>query len=244
MEWIGAVLTLADALARLPKSATNTLDHIAGKVADAYNNVSEAADLNAEFMLWLAERPSRSDKWIYVDDDGDEHFSWKQFKRDASRVMVGHAKVEHLRSRGMTEQDVENYGMNQIKALLPFVWREPVLVANGNPLEASGPSDPRTLDDMQVRVFDVRRAYDEVIQRGGSWDELLTLIYRDDVTQEGAARALGLDQSSVSRKHADAVRAIYEAINGVPDPLREFTGTRKVVSNQTAQAITHRYEEG
>lgn len=236
------MLTLQEALDALPHSAIKTRDHIAERVANEYKGFVEPEDLTSEWLVWLAEKPSRSKRWHYESDDGVAKFSWRSFKSDVARVMLGHGRKERLRALGYNPDDALEYGIEQIKDLLKFVWEDPTAFtrdAEGEKIATSTPTDPLKQPDKMIAAFDIRAAYHKVIHKGSTFDQTLAHIYRDGLDQDEVADLEGVSQQLVSKRHRGALEAIHREVNGIPDVLSDGPGTRKVRSNRAAIATTH-----
>jgi DNA-directed RNA polymerase specialized sigma24 family protein len=224
----------------------------AAQVSRRYRTHTTYADLAQEGFVWALQHKGTVASRL---EDG---------KRGEYRLvapLAGHmqrvARQEKATRAGYSPDDEYFYSRGTLELILPAVWDErhmlkrPTSGEDDPSLVGRSKADPAQGNDWLAQVIDVRAAWGKANLTADQRDAL-ALRYRDKLSVDAVAAQMGVAQSTASDRLNGALRGLIEALGGqrpegcTPDcECRPQTvGSRRVISNATAQAITSQgYEE-
>jgi len=224
----------------------------AAQVSRRYRTHTTYADLAQEGFVWALQHKGTVASRL-EDGKRGEYRLVAQLAGHMQRV----ARQEKATRAGYSPDDEYFYSRGTLELALPAVWDEEHMLkrpstGDDDPsLSGRGKIDPSQGNDWLVTVLDVRDAYrnaDLTLEQR----EALTLRYRDRLSVTAVADAQGTAQSTASDRINGALKALVEALGGqrpegcTPDCecQPQTVGSRRVISNATARAITSQgYEE-
>jgi DNA-directed RNA polymerase specialized sigma24 family protein len=222
----------------------------AASVARRYRSEVTYADLAQEGYVWA------------LTHKGTVRTRLEDGKRGEYRLiaqLAGHmqkvARAEKASRAGYSPDDEVFYSKGMIELALPSVWDDAYMirppVEGDESMSGRSNNDPAAGNDWLASVIDVRRAWDEA-ELTYEQREALLLRYRDRLSQQAVADAQGTAKSTANDRINSGLRALIEALGGRrpggcptdcecrPEPV----GTRHVISNANARAITNQgYDE-
>jgi DNA-directed RNA polymerase specialized sigma24 family protein len=222
----------------------------AASVARRYRSEVTYADLAQEGYVWaLTHRGTVRTRL----EDG---------KRGEYRLiaqLAGHmqkvARQEKATRAGYSPDDEVFYSKGMIELALPAVWDESYMirppVEGDESMSGRSNNDPAAGNDWLASVIDVRRAWAEA-ELSQEQRDALELRYRFRLSQQNVATMQGTAKSTANERINSGLRALIDALGGRrpgecpadcecrPEPV----GTRHVISNANARAITNQgYDE-
>jgi hypothetical protein len=191
--------------------------NIAARVSGRLPEVS-ADDISQTIWLWIVEHQAQILDW--PDEEWVRRLYWRGY-----RLAWAYARKERARIVGYEIPDEYFYRLGTLRKLLPLYYAE--------------------ADEEEMFVPDRDAAAD--IERALTMVDVYTssLLFQvfsgDDAEGQTAALAVawGTTEGGARMKVQRALRALQDALGG-PDPYREGTGEREVLSNARARVITGR----
>ena len=221
-------------LARAARIAANS-------VAAEHNGYVDRDDLASEAMAWFLEHPDRVHR--ATDEDGNVYT--RRLVVEARRKLVPYARWERtVRSGGDPADDVK-YTPQSVRLLLPAVWTGEGPEKGDDLGGRGGGTDPAFAGVWAVMVAEVRAAMRTCV---GLKDQ--GLLFRHYVTGDDwstVAHHAGVSPQLARVRASRAVGEICDELNGLHKPppgLGDGLGSRRVVSNATARALSDGVYQG
>lgn len=200
-----------------------------------YRRYTSAQDLVQEAWVWALERPVKFDGIMAEEDEGERarrlrNALCNHLDKVARRVKAG--------ALGYEADDEFFYSLGHLRALLPDVY-EPALWTSfsASEHEVSAKSDPAEGGNRVTELSDVSVALGRLAKGD---QRILFLRYGAGDSEEDIALNLGIDAGAAHMRLERALGRLRLELGG-PSPRvdqAEHTGTRRVISNAHAQAIT------
>lgn len=197
----------------------------------------EIEDLMGEAWLWAYADPDR------VNDILDIRIKSAREKRMFA-VVRSHlgkwARREKAHKCGYRMDDEVFYSLDVLREILPDAYEpEGWFRVTGPPAEApiARTADPALGGDAIASYVDVRKALAGLPERD---QEVLELKYRQGDSTKAIALALGISVTAATNRVERALGRLRKALGGAR-PITdapEYIGSRRVISNATAQAMT------
>ncbi|HET6917252.1 MAG TPA: hypothetical protein VFH56_14255 [Acidimicrobiales bacterium] len=209
---------------------------------------AETADVWQELRLWLASHPGKLAEWEALEDE-------KATTKMVARTLRNHASLccQELKAQvlGYSLRDLVWYARGELSVLLDHMFDQE---SWSNPPEQDGEKrrggDPATGNNWLATLSDVSRAFDQLKDADR---DLLYLYHRDGKTNVDLARRRGVSEQAQSRMHHRALGRLLDLLGGEKPrnthdqtdcECSEYVGTRRVVSNAGARAMTeNQYDE-
>ena len=205
----------------------------AGRLHSMSNRVVDQDDATQQAIAWLYSHPK--DIESRLDDEGEIYASDLYYA--AMRHLVPWARREVAQVQRTDLRQQAFYDARKIEALLVHAWA-PEGVTTINESGVRAPKDPATGGLMKAMIADVKRALrSAVIPKDRA---ILFARYCVGETWAGAGRPHGLGDSAARMRAERAVEDMRDFLNGFRPVPDDGPGTREIMSNATARAITER----
>jgi len=221
----------------------------AASVARRYRSAVTYGDLSQEGFTWALTHRGTINSRL---EDG---------KRGEYRLiaqLAGHmqavARQEKATKAGYSPEDEVFYTTGMLEKALPAVWDASYMIGppvDGGEKVGRSTKDPAAGNDWLASVVDVRRAWEQT-ELSDEQREALELRYRFRLSQQGVADQQGTAKSTANARINTALRDLIDTLGGRrPEGCAwdcecrvEPVGSRRVISNATARAITDQgYDE-
>lgn len=211
-------------------------------VAREHDGFVDRDDLASEAMTWFLEHPDRVNR--ARDRDGNLYVH--RLVAEARRKLVPYARWERTMRTGGDPADDARYTPESVRLLLPAVWTGEGPEKGDDLTGRGGGTDPAFAGVWPVMVAEVRTAMRACV---GLKDQ--ALLFRHYVTGDDwatVAHAVGVSPQLARVRASRAVAEICDELNGLhrqPPGLGDGLGSRRVVSNATARALSDgAYQDG
>lgn len=208
---------------------------VARQVHRRYAVYFDAADVQQELVAWAIKRESKMREWLNPELElADRKANIKQLAKSMNREADKYCRSRKAKSVGYETRDEAFYTMTMLEELIAHLDELENMSSNqtGNVRVSNGGSDPATANNYLASVIDVRSALDSL----DPMDQmLLDMKYRDNLTLGQIAAVVELSDSTISRRIHGALRKMTQFLGG--DNPWGGTGSRRVISNQQAQAM-------
>lgn len=202
-------------------------------VANEYAGYVDRDDMAQEALAWFYEHPGVVD--AETDDEGRMYS--QRLVRKVKRYLLPLARRERTYRNGGKVSDDARYTPDTVRVVLPAVWTgESAERVESEVRVAANPAEGNTWAAM---VLDVRAALHASL--GKADQALLFAHYVTGDSWEQVAASRGSTEGAVQKRASRAVAVICDHLNGLePDTDLSWggPGSRRVLSNGTAQAIT------
>lgn len=206
-----------------------------------YHKYVEREDVRQELILWALQHPGTVRDWL---NEGEDQALVRALGNEAHRYGQ-HEKAAKL---GYEYGDLFFWQRAAIEDALPALWDDegriyPTPFDDSN--TTHGRRDPSEGGNWQASLADIGRAFHSLAI---DQQVLLILYYRDGLTQQDIADDYGVSHQTISKRIQKAVKKMHHNLGGSkPRDHRddcECTGTRRVMSNAAAVAMTEGQEDG
>ena len=209
--------------------------NISKRISREFQYIMDAEDLQQEWCVHLSQFPHHARHWVTKDPEtGKPKFGHVSFKRDAAGIMAKAARAEKARTIGYEPDDEYFYTKNQIIALLPYVFADPVLVskATQDPEQRSAAPDHSKGGNHLAGVMDVRHAWKKTITAGSQWDRVMRMLFQLDATLAEVGEKEGVSTTTVAKIRDRAIDGMVEILGGKrPGVKEDGPGSRRAMSN-------------
>jgi hypothetical protein len=223
---------------------------VAGDFARKFGRYGvEREDVSQELWTWVVKHPGKITEW-----SAEEHFEKILAKtlRHEANAYSQRAKADAL---GYSVSDLAWYSRNELKALLtamfdPEAWTEPPVSEDGGRSRRGNPAEG---GNWIALLADVAQAYNRLSTEDKA---LLAWFHGREWTNVMYAEVYGITQQSASNRHTKALNRLLRLLGGerprnthddASGPCEcetQYVGTRNVVSNAAARALTQeQYDE-
>jgi RNA polymerase sigma factor (sigma-70 family) len=206
--------------------------NVARQVHSRYAVYFEAQDLRQELVLWAYKRPHKINEWLNPDQEpADLKGGIRQLAKSMQREADKYCRHKKARAVGYETRDEYFYNTGIVEELIAVL--DEMSDDNGafQARVSGGGSDPATGNNFAATVVDVRRALESLEPQ----DQLmLEMRYKEQLTFGQIATVLELSDTTVHRRVTASLKRMVQFLGGESP----WTGTRRVVSNAKAQAIT------
>lgn len=216
-----------------------TITGMAAGLARAFPT-SHRDDLSQEMLLWLITHKVRIGQWRndLVDEPG-------AMERMVGRSLLNHGLAwchkEKATADGYDIEDLFFYSKATLRELLDVVWDfDSWLEVSPEEHVTTTRSDPATGGNRLALIIDVTRGLDRL---SAADTTVLSAVHRDRMAWDELAAFLDTTTDAVRKRYQRAVGRLQGHLGGErPD----FTGigSRRVISNSAAQALTSHQEAG
>lgn len=190
-------------------------------------------DLEAEAWYWLMRKREEYASWR--DDEGNLYSS-SVVQNLTSKHLSRYVRRELMYAAGQDPRDQLNYTRSTVIAALPLaLTRVGEQVPNETGIVGSRVAN-RT-GDAQAMALDVRMAYERVAS--GS-QRALFARYGLGLPWAEIGASEGVTDSAVRARADEGIDLIVDILNGLYPVKGHGPGTRRVMSNAAAQAVTER----
>lgn len=220
---------------QLPPDILRTLNQVAGQVSGHFGRYSDADDLAQFGWLWITEHPWRIRTWWYKNPQGDDKFSYHNFRRDVAVRLNKVAKHERALALGYNPDDDYNYAGAVVKRYLRFVWHSDALAVMQDVNEKSFTKvDPSRGGNAAVLAMDVRAAYELVVDPGTIADRICFGVHALGLTVAQVGEQLGLVENRVTHLYASVIKELAYELNGGDSlgpghTLRDGPGSKRMM---------------
>ena len=231
-------MTTSDQQSLLDQSAVN-VRVASAQVSRRYQTFTTYHDLYQEACMWVWLHPGAVTERL---EDGRRGST--RLTGQIAKHLDGIARREKAARIGYNVADEAFYNVATVEAALPSVWdvrlmERPPAVDMGDFQKQK--SDPSTSGTWLAVCVDVRSAWYKS-SMNDDWKEALTFKHRDGYRNFQVAELMGVVDSTVHAYVLKGTRSLINALGGSP-PSKcandcECVGTRKVLSNSQAVALT------
>lgn len=215
---------------------------IAAKLANRYRGIVDREDVAQELRIWWLTHEKAVNKYAHAEEDKRGVESWN-LRRKLYRAGDRYCRTVKGQALGYLPEDEAFYDRELIRDLLPMVWN-PELILQSNPNEGQqkvrGSRSPAEGNNLPVMVADVSRAVDELSEADRY---ILFLHYGQGAEVREIADLENLTLASVKMRTQRALKRLVDFLGG-ESPWSDGPGSRRVMSNAQAQAITAHQEGG
>lgn len=209
---------------------------VARQVRSRYPTVYfDQADVQQELMAWVLKRESKVRGWLDPTLETPERkANIKQLAKSMNREADKYCRSHKAKMSGYETRDEAFYTMTMIEELITHLEEIENMSSNqtGNVRVSNGGSDPATANNYLASVIDVKAALESLEPT----DQLmLEMKYKENLTLAQMADALGLSDSTISRRIHSALRKMTKYLGG-ESPWGGI-GSRRVISNSQAQSL-------
>lgn len=222
----------------VPEDATPLLTQAAREVVRQFAGFVTLDDLQQEAFLWALANPKKVKEYL---EDEDQKQGSRMLYAGVRNRLRWYATRQKAQASGYSPADLAYYSVDQIeKELLPAVF-DPEQWANppkGEQDEVRSRRDPAHGGGWMAMLADVADAMGKLPARSR---DMLRFKYGLGYRQVELASIFEIAESSVSEALDRAVREIQHQLGGDRPEYEEDEiriGSRRVVPNTTAQAIT------
>lgn len=231
MEVLSVKLSLVDQL-WMNDDVNEAIQVAARRVARRYRGFISLDDLRQSGYMWLFQHPHRVNAELPA-EDAEERDRRRQFGRLVrlfERALEGVARIEKAAASGYKVDDEAFYDAALLEELLPTIWQPD---AGVNPpqrdenVRGSG-GDPAEGNTWVAMVADMALAWAKA-DLGLEERHLLRLRYRDGVTLDECAKALGVTKETALKRLRRATSELAKTLHGVRPLYLEAEGVETVV---------------
>jgi DNA-directed RNA polymerase specialized sigma24 family protein len=189
----------------------------------------EIADVSQE--LWLLSLTRNLHRYL---NDEDEEKGKAQLRTALHNHAKRFANEQKAQAEGFLYSDIHWYSAATIRDILPSVWDydEWQGGASGDGIRSTLPANEG--GNRMAMLADVKGAVDKLDQQAL---DILYSRYVLSMSWENIGEAVGLTPDMARKKDSRIVKRILESLGGERPP-HEGPGSRRVMPNATAQAIT------
>lgn len=208
---------------------------VARQVHRRYAVYFDAADVQQELVAWAIKRERKVREWLNPElEQQDRKANIKQLARSMNREADKYCRARKARSAGYETRDEAFYTITMLEELITHLNELENMSSNqtGNVRVSNGGSDPATANNYLASVIDVRSALESLDPTD---QMLLDMKYRENLTLGQIAAVVDLSDSTISRRIHSALRKMSQFLGG--DNPWGGTGSKRVISNQQAQAM-------
>ena len=205
---------------------------VAKQIYPRYAVYFESQDLRQELLLWALKRPNKIEEWIGPDVEAKDRKSGiRQLAKSMQREADKYCRTAKAKASGYETRDEYYYNQGILEELIANLDEVNNQTGGMQARVSGGGGDPATGNNFAASIVDVRKAMDELEPQ----DRLmLEMRYAQDYTFAQMADILGLSDTTVHRRVTAAMKRMIRFLGGE----NPWVGTRRVVSNATARAVT------
>lgn len=188
-------------------------------------------DLESEAWYWLMRKCQEYSSWR--DDEGNLYSS-SVVQNLTSKHLSKYVRRELMYAAGRDPRDQLNYKRSTVIAALPLALTR---IGEQVPNETGivGSKVANRTGDAQAMALDVRMAYERVAS--GS-QRALFARYGVGLPWAEIGASEGVSDSAVRARADEGIDLIVDILNGLYPVRTQGPGTRRVMSNQAARAVT------
>jgi len=205
---------------------------VAKQIHPRYAVYFESADLRQELLLWALKRPDKINEWIGPDvETKDRKAGIRQLAKSMQREADKYCRHAKAKALGYETRDEYFYNQGILEELIANLDEVDHQIGGMQARVSGGGSDPATGNNFATSIADVRNAMDQLEPQ----DQLmLEMRYAQDYTYSQIANILGLSDTTTHRRVEAAMKRMIRFLGGE----NPWIGTRRVMSNATARAVT------
>lgn len=189
--------------------------NVARQVHRKYTTYFDVADVRQELVAWCLRKEQRVREWL--DPAQDTHgrkVGIKMLAKAMNREADKYCRSRKAKICGYDVADEFFYSSWMLEELIPRImdrddWLPPATTTN--PYVSNGGSDPATGNNYLAMILDTRAAFEKLEP---SDQMILTMKYVESRTLSDIALALGISDSSVSRRIHSALRRMVQHLGG------------------------------
>jgi len=204
-------------------------------VARRYRRWTTVPDLVQEAWVWALERPDRL-AGLMAEEDADERF--RKLRNALCNHLDGTARRIKAGQSGYEADDEFFYSLAHLRDLLPDVYDPAHWTSfSASEHEVAAKSDPAEGGNRVTELSDVSMALGRLAKDD---QRMLFMRFGAGDPFDSIARHLGIEEDTARQREGRAIRRLRDELGG-PAPRAdrgEHTGSRRVISNAHAQAIT------
>lgn len=212
------------------------VERVATQVKRAFPQV-DRNDIRQEVWIWALENADKVEAWL---EEGGKRAHGSLYTA-LRRAGTAYATREKAAIVGYDPDDLHYYSLAQLRELLPLCMDREAWYLTGVDDENRTKStvDPALGNTRLAMICDVRAS----LEAGSPGDKhLLWTVFglaKDEATY---AEELGITEDALLHRVTRALQRVQKRLGG-PNPLTEYDGNRRAISNAQAQAITHNQED-
>ena len=216
----------------------------ARQVARRYRNRVDLEDVRSECHLWLTKHPHKVEEWLSDDlEAADRKAGAAKLALSLRRAADRWCRKEKAVRSGYRPGDEFFYTPSMVQELLPAAfnhdqWSLAAAVEDDGPKRKTQPSEG---GNVMAMLSDVRTALRQLEP-----DEKILMweLHHRRLTQKELAGKYGIAESTMSERLGRIYERMVDLLGGASPWVRgEGLGSRSVVSNAQAQAITRNQYE-
>jgi RNA polymerase sigma factor (sigma-70 family) len=205
---------------------------VAKQIHPRYAVYFEPQDLRQELLLWALKRPNKIEEWLGPDVEAkDRKAGIRQLAKSMQREADKYCRHAKAKASGYETRDEYFYNQGILEELIANLDEVNNQTGGMQARVSGGGGDPATGNNFAASIVDVRRAMEQLEPQ----DQLmLEMRYAQDYTYSQIASILGLSDTTTHRRVEAAMKRMVKFLGGE----NPWIGTRRVVSNSQARAIT------
>jgi RNA polymerase sigma factor (sigma-70 family) len=205
---------------------------VAKQIHPRYAVYFEPQDLRQELLVWALKRPDKINEWLGPDVEvKDRKAGIRQLAKSMQREADKYCRHAKAKASGYEARDEYYYNQGILEELIANLDEANNQTGGMQARVSGGGGDPATGNNFAASIVDVRRAMEELEPQ----DQLmLEMRYAQDYTYSQIANILGLSDTTTHRRVEAAMKRMVKFLGGE----NPWVGTRRVVSNATARAVT------
>lgn len=193
----------------------------------------EYEDMLQEALVWVWQHPERVEHAQFEDGNLNQ----PQLVSEIMVYLTPRAKRAKAAALGVSTRYQSRYTFEAVEAVLPALWDTTPTATPGTPETAGrGAPDPAYGGGFAAAVMDVQRAYDRTVSKPGK--KLLFVTYGMGVKGREAQYFSGTNRMEIEPRVRRIVQTMVDFLNDEPWQYHEGPGSRHVMTNAQANAIT------
>lgn len=208
---------------------------VARQVHRRYAVYFDSTDLQQELIEWCLKHERKVKEWLNPELElADRKGNIKQLAKSLNREADKYCRSRKAKASGYETRDEVFYTTAMLEELITHMdeLENVSSSASGNVRVSNGGGDPATANNYLASIIDVRNALDKL----DPMDKMLIdMKFRENFTLGQIAAVVELSDTTISRRIHNALRKMSQFLGG--DNPWGGTGSRRVISNQQAQAM-------
>ena len=208
---------------------------VSRQVHRRYHVYFDQADVQQELVEWCLKHERKIKEWINPEHEiQDRKSGIKQLAKSLNREADKYCRDRKAKSCGYETRDEVFYTTGMLEELIAHMDEIEIMAQNqsGNARVSAGGGDPATGNNYLASILDVKVALEKL----DPMDQILIdYKFRENLTLGQIAVLVDLSDTTISRRIHNALRKMTQFLGG--DNPWGGTGSRRVVSNQSAQSM-------
>lgn len=209
----------------------NMVNNVAAQIHRKFPMV-DRDDLAGEMWLWMVEHQDKVESWAE-----DEKYGERKLARSIRRVAVSYALAEKAERAGYDVEDLFFYSTALLRDLLAQVFEydlwidAPTATDTGKLSRTSAPDEG---NNRLAMLIDIKDALPKMREDDRT---LLWTQFGMKLDDQEHALMLGITEEALRMRVSRALGRLQRKLGGAR-PDVQWVGTRRVISNAQAQALT------